>query len=129
VNEWDTVANFLQVEHLLDTACPELKERSDYEGLGLKSYRGWVMTLSYYQDMDDRNNGILLHTSSPPVQPSCNEETPADHWIAIPPPTIDSPAVQPNNNGTIPANHWISVSPSTFDKCNMLPLRTQPTKG
>jgi len=77
-----------KLKNMLDNGCPKLEEGIDYEAMGLKWYRGWLIPLSYYPGLDYRNYANWLWTISPSVPPPDSE-------IPIPPPSPDKSKMLP----------------------------------
>jgi len=99
-NKWYTSADFQEAKRLFDNVWHQMEEVIDYEAMGLKWFRGFVMPISYYPGMDDCDHTNQLH--------------------------IISPSVPPDNQGTPPSNHVIPIPPPSPDKSKMLPPPTPP---
>jgi hypothetical protein len=87
-NKWYTSGDFQEAKIMLDNGCPQLEDGIAYQAMGLKSYLGLVMPLTYYPGMDDCNNAHRLLTISPSVPP-------ADPGIPVPPPSPDKSKMLP----------------------------------
>jgi len=87
-NKWYTSSNFQEARRLLDIGCPPVKEEIKYKDIGLKSYRGLVMPLSYYPSLVNCNHTNRLCTISPSVPP-------ANHDILFPPSSPDKSKMLP----------------------------------
>jgi hypothetical protein len=86
VNMFNSSRDFHEANKLGDKSCTQLEKGMDYEAVGLKLYRRFVMSVSYYPGI---NQAQEHHTISPLVSRG-------DHGIPIPPlPLAECKMLQP----------------------------------